>query len=871
MKREHLAIAGSPPSGADRWRVELLSGPPNGKCWRLPLARIADPSVGAYARLYAGRIAFGSSKIPVAVKVQRENVRSGEGEVSADAKFQVETRIHRRIQRGLDSDQLRRAPVVQNFEPPDGDDLLPPSIVCMNAKWAIAPRCPRCKLPLVSPPLSGGGGPGPALVCEDAQCGEPHREAYDLSDPAASLLVLEGSVRHDPACDGCSFQSAEDTAPCSVRVRLLNPRVTSVLLFERLDVDLHDFIGWRNPVSRSVPGEAAELGPVVDLEVGVVGELLAQGNVFARGILDEEIEVPALEASLEFDEAARRVGQYWDGLDRDTSLQRVRRLAEIFDGIVQGVEHLRQFGIAHRDIKPRNICIIFEENDPRVKLIDLGLADDADIPALLRQAQVHVRHTSEFAAPECHRKRTYWKSVESRLVSGRIELRLNADAAAAAGVEAGDLVTIPQAPFSGVTYRVHPSIERGPDVWVVRLVNASVGPDFRADGPCAVPEGLCPSTLSPAIWPHRGFGADLFSAGMVLLALLTGDPDQWRYRGWLHALSALIEATSVPIARPIGSMFATWVALQSRNRPELAGFVDFEREVRGNDLAGFFRAELLGMAMRMTVRSRGGQTYLRHPGDDAVTAFQRLRADLDWILEGLRLACDLERGQTVETRLRVTRDRSSDWFRAITQRAMVTFDASEAMVTGLALLGPMAEPMGRRPFGLADLADLADLQADPEAVVGLLARLAQRVSDGDYNALCNTDRRTPSAPKPSLWTRLTGPLAVAATVALSLLIIGWAVPLIIGWAVVPSIRFWCLFLGVVILLTTLGMAATVWVISQPAAAPAPGAERPELLATAPAAIPQEPRCGPRVGDAGEPAQRNARADRALLSRPQKVL
>jgi len=35
----------------------------------------------------------------------------------------------------------------------------------------------------------------------------------------------------------------------------------------------------------------------------------------------------------------------------------------------------------------------------------------------------------------------------------------------------------------------------------------------------------------------------------------------------------------------------------------------------------------------------------------------------------------------------------------------------------------------------------------------------------------------------------------------------------------PSIRFWCLFLGVVILLTTLGMAATVWVICQPADVP----------------------------------------------------
>jgi predicted small integral membrane protein len=68
----------------------------------------------------------------------------------------------------------------------------------------------------------------------------------------------------------------------------------------------------------------------------------------------------------------------------------------------------------------------------------------------------------------------------------------------------------------------------------------------------------------------------------------------------------------------------------------------------------------------------------------------------------------------------------------------------------------------------------------------------------------------PPAPKPSLWTRLTGPLAVAVTAALSLLLIAWAV---------PPIRPWCLFFGVLILLLTLGGSLTVWLVSQPSPAP----------------------------------------------------
>ena len=365
---------------------------------------------------------------------------------------------------------------------------------------------------------------------------------------------------------------------------------------------------------------------------------------------------------------------------------------------------------------------------PEVKLIDLGLADDAHTPALLGQAQVHVWHDSEFAAPEWHRIPTNWDAVECQYASGRIELRLNASAARDAGVEAGDLVTIRETAFSDVTYRIHPVIEHGQDSWTVRLVASAAGPDFWFNAPWTPLENAHSFRLSLTVWPHRGYAADLFSLGMVSLVLLTGKVDQRRYRGWLKALGDLIEPASERLARLTGRMFVAWVALRSRKRPELAGFDEFEREISGTGLAGFFGAELLGLSLRATVRSHGGQTYIRHSGEDAGKAMAHLRGDLDRILQGLRLACDIERGQAAETILRTVADQCSAWFRSLHPPKSVVIPASEAMVTGLALLGVSSEFTGQRPYALGDL---VDLQADPNAVVEYLDHLTRRKPEGD--------------------------------------------------------------------------------------------------------------------------------------------
>lgn len=61
--------------------------------------------------------------------------------------------------------------------------------------------------------------------------------------------------------------------------------------------------------------------------------------------------------------------------------------------LISAVEHIHSLGICHRDIKPDNILLDFEEN---VKLIDFGLGITYSPDELL----VSSRGTLEFASPD---------------------------------------------------------------------------------------------------------------------------------------------------------------------------------------------------------------------------------------------------------------------------------------------------------------------------------------------------------------------------------------------------------------------------------------------------------------------------------------
>ncbi|MEP7119372.1 MAG: serine/threonine-protein kinase [Byssovorax sp.] len=91
--------------------------------------------------------------------------------------------------------------------------------------------------------------------------------------------------------------------------------------------------------------------------------------------------------------------EYVDGSDlaRAASLP-VDRLAELFAGAADGLAHLHENGILHRDIKPGNLMVTADGR--RVVIMDLGLAKLADASQALTSADVKILGTLRYMAPE---------------------------------------------------------------------------------------------------------------------------------------------------------------------------------------------------------------------------------------------------------------------------------------------------------------------------------------------------------------------------------------------------------------------------------------------------------------------------------------
>ncbi len=49
-------------------------------------------------------------------------------------------------------------------------------------------------------------------------------------------------------------------------------------------------------------------------------------------------------------------------------------LFSIMKELLKGLEYLHSFGVGHRDLKPDNVLISFQDDTPVVKLIDFGFA-----------------------------------------------------------------------------------------------------------------------------------------------------------------------------------------------------------------------------------------------------------------------------------------------------------------------------------------------------------------------------------------------------------------------------------------------------------------------------------------------------------------
>ncbi len=91
--------------------------------------------------------------------------------------------------------------------------------------------------------------------------------------------------------------------------------------------------------------------------------------------------------------------EYVDGTDLARAPKiPVEHLAELFAGAADGLAHLHDNGVIHRDIKPGNLMLTADGK--RVVIMDLGLAKLADESQALTSADVKILGTLRYMAPE---------------------------------------------------------------------------------------------------------------------------------------------------------------------------------------------------------------------------------------------------------------------------------------------------------------------------------------------------------------------------------------------------------------------------------------------------------------------------------------
>ncbi|MCI0461328.1 MAG: hypothetical protein L0Z62_30640, partial [Gemmataceae bacterium] len=324
MKRTEIAVLGAPATGA--LRLELNGCPSEDG---LLLEFLHDErQTGTLARVLGGRVGLGEVTVPVAVKLQRDIALSQEDHGSVAAKFDKERNVHRRLQdcaEGIGQEQIVRQLEVWGGAADHEADSLEPCILCARARHGLTPRCPECNQP--------------AAVLEELQltddrglrCGRCGRQFW--STPKTRDAILEATLRHDPACGGCAFEHSPHTDGCRDSAGFLNFFRNRVLLLERLDLDLEDYLRWQR-----------DLGPSVARQ----------------------------EAQQAFEAHRRLVQERRDRLPGPSvaKIADLRTVADLFADILAGVEHLHHHGVAHLDLKPANVCVRFRGADLEVKLID---------------------------------------------------------------------------------------------------------------------------------------------------------------------------------------------------------------------------------------------------------------------------------------------------------------------------------------------------------------------------------------------------------------------------------------------------------------------------------------------------------------------
>jgi hypothetical protein len=624
VKRTEVAVVGAP--STEVLRLEVVGSPSDDG---LVLEFLHDErETGSLARVIAGRAGLGEVSVPVAVKLQRDNALSQEDRGSVAAKFDKERNVHRRLQSGESSGvrvpgssagaatgagplasaqasaRAGRERIVRQLEiwPSRTEheaDCLEPSILCARAHHALAPRCPECQ--------------DRAAVLEELEltddrglrCTRCQRQFW--STPKTREGILEATLRHDPACQGCPHQHDARPDACKHAAVFLNFFRNRVLVLERLDLDLDDYLRW------SQQGSAK------------AGSMVTPG---------QQRRASAREAFEQHRALLLQRQEAWPGLSVAKTAE-LLRVTDLFADILAGVEHLHQHDIAHLDLKPANICVNFRGADLEIKIIDLGLSDDPNTLAYLRQAEGPLSLWTDYSAPEFRRPRSRPLQVSGCFREDTCELNLP-------DLEApvpGDLLFVDKVETWWQRFRVI-HVATGSDGRVV--VKAEAEPHYRPwHGEVRSlsvwdADGVVPSNVEVVLEKHCGFPADVYSLGMLLLAVLVGSPDVSAFREALPSVQIeLEEQLGAERALP-GRALVQRLLLQSSKHLQV--FQSYAHRLAAYGLSQPLAEELLGIVLRATLRGDPQVFYLPHRGADARPALERLRQDIDAVRRALRNA-----------------------------------------------------------------------------------------------------------------------------------------------------------------------------------------------------------------------------------------
>jgi serine/threonine protein kinase len=611
VKRTEIAVLGSPSNGALRLEV---TGRPGEEGLALEFLHDERQS-GTLARVFAGRVGLGEVSVPVAVKLQRDIALSQEDRGSVAAKFDKERNVHRRLQ-GRGEEPEGQGRIVRQLEVWSGSggleaDSLEPCILCARARHGLAPRCPECN--------------DPAAVLEELQltddrglrCPRCGRQFWSTSHTREA--ILEATLRHDGACRGCALENSPRPDGCRASAVFLNFFRNRVLLLERLDLDLDDYLRWRSDSATSEARQAAR--QAFDRHRRLVQER------------HEQLPGPSAARVAELQEAAN-----------------------LFAEVLTGVEHLHQCGVAHLDLKPANVCLRFRGADLEVKVIDLGLSDDPNTLAYLRQAEGPLSLWTDYSAPEFRRPRGRPVSVHGRFREDACELDWPLPAAPAAEPPCpGDLLFFEEGDLAEQRFRVV-SVRAARDGSL--QVGARAEPRHRLWlGEASPLEPLGPEARPRAgvmvvLEKHCGFPADVYSLGMLLLAVLIQHPDVSDFREALTGVQVELEDFVRDCPPLPNRALVQW--LLSKPSKHLQVFHTYARRLVCYGVARPLAEELLGVVLRATLRGDTRVFYLNDRGSDARPAMQRLRRDLDAVRQALGSALIAAQAAAVrETRLGV--------------------------------------------------------------------------------------------------------------------------------------------------------------------------------------------------------------------------